>query len=458
MRGLRFVSLSASTLAVALGCGGGATNAPDVAATGTPIGASGDATPIPPAGGRYLQTPGGVFAADGTFLADFPGRALGGGVAYLHEIDGANCGFIYSDDGVVRAIVSRATGFEVREVLPGELVRPIGRVAAVRKPGAKALSIVDTGGKVLLEGVALAPAADGLSDPARTWPETWWTAWTDAPAPMCLADAKGRPDAARCGWIGTDGQWISGSEWTNPSPFIAGGARAAGKDGFRWIAPTGETLLRPEGLSWSGPPGSGVAMIGREGNDGVKLAVLRADGSEAPAPAGIPVEVDGRGCTDPTAECRYAFREGLAAVWTYQGGSWGTAYLGEDGAFAIPAEPCGSTVPSGPFHEGRAVRCVADGYVVIDRTGKRIAGPFPTWTADPSDTSPDTYPTGLFFSDGLAAVPVAGGWGYVDVDGAMILPGPFEVALPFQHGFAAVRKDGKSMFIDRVGSVRLAGR
>jgi hypothetical protein len=59
----------------------------------------------------------------------------------------------------------------------------------------------------------------------------------------------------------------------------------------------------------------------------------------------------------------------------------------------------------------------------------------------------------LFFSDGLAAVPVAGGWGYVDREGTLVLPGPYEVARPFRVGLAAVKQGGTVQYIRKDGKM-----
>ena len=57
------------------------------------------------------------------------------------------------------------------------------------------------------------------------------------------------------------------------------------------------------------------------------------------------------------------------------------------------------------------------------------------------------------FSEGLAAVKLEGGWGYIDKSGAVAIAPEFERAEPFNDGLAAVMVGGRWGFIDKSGVV-----
>lgn len=144
-----------------------------------------------------------------------------------------------------------------------------------------------------------------------------------------------------------------------------------------------------------------------------------------------------RTCTDESG-CDYRFHEERAPVWVIHDGAFGHAYLGPDGAFAIGPVTCSAKVLSGPFHDGRAFLCDGDGYWLIDTSGTRLGGPWAAWERDAMRWDPEVYPGGLFFSEGYAAVPVEGGWSYVDTSGKVVLAGPYDAAFPFRLGMGKV--------------------
>ena len=57
------------------------------------------------------------------------------------------------------------------------------------------------------------------------------------------------------------------------------------------------------------------------------------------------------------------------------------------------------------------------------------------------------------FSEGLQAVQKNGAWGFIDENGAEILPFAWDAASNFYQGLALVEKDGKLCYIDRGGAV-----
>jgi hypothetical protein len=71
---------------------------------------------------------------------------------------------------------------------------------------------------------------------------------------------------------------------------------------------------------------------------------------------------------------------------------------------------------------------------------------------------PPRFEVATPFSEGLAAVLVSGGFGYIDARGEIVIPPRFEFAGPFRLGLAEVRVDGKAGVIDRVGQMILSPR
>jgi hypothetical protein len=107
-----------------------------------------------------------------------------------------------------------------------------------------------------------------------------------------------------------------------------------------------------------------------------------------------------------------SFSEGLAAV--YEEGI-GQGYIDHSGRMVIRLE--GATAPS-EFHDGMAQVMVA-----------------------PKDGSKDGY----FNREGQFE------FGYIDREGRLAIPGPFEKAEDFSEGFAAIMVGGKMGFVDRTG-------
>jgi hypothetical protein len=156
-----------------------------------------------------------------------------------------------------------------------------------------------------------------------------------------------------------------------------------------------------------------------------------------------------------------SFSEGLAAVAKEVGGSGVDAnaykygYIDRTGKFAI--EPRFDRV--GDFHNGRAEVCIDDKWGFIDRTGKVVI--------------PLEYGGLRSFSEGLAAVqltpekvkemgfpPVFGGresvpgwWGYINLDGELVIPFQYQVAEPFTDGMAYVEGPELRGYIDPTGKI-----
>jgi hypothetical protein len=136
------------------------------------------------------------------------------------------------------------------------------------------------------------------------------------------------------------------------------------------------------------------------------------------------------------------FSEGLAAVKLPHSipgmsGIWG--YIQKNGEFVIA--PMYDNVT--PFHDGRAFGYKkGEGWVLIDKTGKQISGQLF-----------EAVRNG--FSEGLAAVRVNHGWGFIDTEGRWKIPPPrFGPAYSFNEGLAGVGLDtGGWGFINKEGNV-----
>ena len=55
----------------------------------------------------------------------------------------------------------------------------------------------------------------------------------------------------------------------------------------------------------------------------------------------------------------------------------------------------------------------------------------------------------LWFSEGKMPVKGEGGWGYLDTDGNIVIPCQYQIAYPFSEGFASVKLDNKTYYINR---------
>jgi len=447
----------------ALACGGG--DDPKGGAS-DPVGADpvAPATDVPVASGAadipspstpwLLQAKSGLYDSDGTWLAPYGGQW---DVRDVYAIDAsADAFFLLSDEADEARIAERvAGGFAVRVVrADARVVRPFGALAFVRTASG-AIELIDAKGAVLLTGMT--PPANALSG-KQEWPiyrpEYWWAEvpYGTLPVPVC-DDAK-----KSCAWVDAQGALRWGDQWGRPTGFEYG--RAMGwRDGDVWVvSPDGEPerVALPDKVSVFGMPSEHGALI-----------VASVPTMEEPIRrAGVwtgtslvevepKVLVEDVWCTDATT-CFYRFHQGRAAVWAYS--DQGLAgYLDESGAWAVGPTPCDAPILSGPFHDDRAFACEGDAYWMIDLQGNHVAGPYRSWGAEVLglDPTPNTYPSGLFFSDGLAAVPVEGGWAYVDRSGAVVLPGPYAIARPFRRGLAVVETQGEVQYIDKTGTRRL---
>lgn len=412
--------------------------------------------PRVPARGHLIQTADGLFDDQGRYLADLGGD----GATDTLVVDASLPSFALLGDGI-RVAHRDGEGISVVELGQGQVQRTAGSVSFVQDGGS--WRVVGEDGQTLLDGYRPwdRSAIERSAAPVHL-PEYWWNTGADTlPVPVCRA-LGGRADERDCGWVHADGK-VDGPGMA----FITGYTTGWGRHAVQGVI----TFHRADGsegrtlpATWEplGPPADdGHAMVldgDRHPSMPSRLGVLDAHGQVTPVeePPGSWYVVDKAGiqrCAGPITQCPYRFHEGLAPVWLQApNGQFGAAYVDTDGRIAIGPWICDGNVLSGPFHEGRALACKDEGYVLIDTDGNTLAGPFPTWTAT-TDSAPETYAGGLFFSEGLAAVPAdGGGWQVIDPEGQVVLPGPYEAIRPFRLGMSTVVEGGIVKVVNRTGA------
>lgn len=152
------------------------------------------------------------------------------------------------------------------------------------------------------------------------------------------------------------------------------------------------------------------------------------------------IDKTGKIVVQPQYTAAMPFSEGLAAVQIPHpipgmNGLWG--FIQPSGEFAIA--PMYDNVR--PFHEGRAFAYQNGGFVLIDKTGRRI-----------SDQAFETVNDGFF--EGLAAVRVNQLWGFIDREGKWKISPRFGTAFSFSDGLAGVSLGtGGWGFINKYGEI-----
>ena len=97
-----------------------------------------------------------------------------------------------------------------------------------------------------------------------------------------------------------------------------------------------------------------------------------------------------------------------------------------------------------PFRDGMAL--------VMNKVGDqlKIEGVMSDGDYELMPVSETVYATRyMFFSEGKMPVKGTGGWGYLDTDGNVVIPCQFQMAYPFSDGFASVKIDNKTYYINR---------
>ena len=191
------------------------------------------------------------------------------------------------------------------------------------------------------------------------------------------------------------------------------------------------------------------------------------------------IDAAGRLAIPPRFERASDFHEGLAYVEEKMWLEGPIGFIDETGRLVIPLRRQ-SDVPR--FSEGLAAVGLDGGYGFIDKTGKVVieprfsyAGDFSeglAWVHTRDDKAGYIDKTGRFvigpgdfkltddsnFSEGLAAVRMRGGVGYIDRTGRVRIPPRFQRGRPFSGGMARVGVGGREGYIDRTGRLRVPAR
>ncbi len=138
-------------------------------------------------------------------------------------------------------------------------------------------------------------------------------------------------------------------------------------------------------------------------------------------------------------EIRWSFHEELTSFRL--GEKWG--YINKSGEIVIkPTLKYGHS-----FDDGRAVINVGKNselrHGIIDKSGKLVIRQLFEWS-------------GWSFSEGLLSVKIDGKWGFIDVDGKIVIPAKYKDAHDFSEGLAAVEfGENKNQwgFIDKTGKI-----
>ena len=97
-----------------------------------------------------------------------------------------------------------------------------------------------------------------------------------------------------------------------------------------------------------------------------------------------------------------------------------------------------------PFRDGFAL--------VLNKVGNqmKIEGVLSEGDYELMPVSETIYATNyMWFSEGKMPVKGEGGWGYLDTDGNIVIPCQYQIAYPFSEGFASVKLDNKTYYINR---------
>ncbi|TVQ87962.1 MAG: WG repeat-containing protein [Deltaproteobacteria bacterium] len=387
---------------------------------------------------HLIQNAEAVWTPDGELLVDLGGSPFDD----LYIIDTSRAAsFLLNDAGGVHVLHREGAAFTVKKVRDDGIVeRPIGDVALVRFPG-NGRAIVGLDGDVIREGVWI--RVSGNEEPPVDQPEYWWTLdYFSRPAPVCDGDRS-------CGWIGPTGDWLFPPKLNSRPPFYLTQVRDGGGP---IVGVDGSVIELDVSIAFAGPPSEGIFLASRLRPEAPRRTITHVRTVDGEVLGTVEGEVLWDIVVCPSFRgiegCNYVFHQERAAVLFREAGLK-AAYLAPDASVVIGPDNCEQSTPSGPFHDDRAFHCVGEEHWLIDRAGQRIAGP---WQCRPiTDKDKDSYPNGLFFSEGRAAVPVEGGWAYIDTAGEVVLPGPYRKARPFRLGIAAVTQGDEWIYIDRSG-------
>lgn len=213
-------------------------------------------------------------------------------------------------------------------------------------------------------------------------------------------------------------------------------------------------------------------------------------------------DITGRIIIDKDYASAWDFSDGLAAASETVHGNWG--FIDRSGAFAI--SPRFANYPTGyvfPFSDGMAMIDAGERYGYIDRSGEYVIkprflfgtsftegraavvidGPCSYFGEEPCPDvrtfggptrekvgsckfaiidkagtilSENRFDLVKDFSEGMAAVQVAGKWGYIDTSGKVVIEPQFEEVGSFSDGVAWIRRNNLYGFITPTGKLLAA--
>ncbi len=260
------------------------------------------------------------------------------------------------------------------------------------------------------------------------------------------------------GFIDQDGNYIIEPIFKNAKPFSDGLALVMGDAGWGFIDKTGEFIIGP-GLSSARSFSEGLAAvryasgwgyIDLKGNETIPPAYASAESfsggyavvSSDNSKKGY-IDTNGNYIIEEKYDIALSFTEGTAFVYPFHNApepSKRSAYIYPDGTLAL--QPLLKGYNYGSFSEGlAAVYKQSDflyGYMNID--GNIVIEP--------------RFLMALPFSEGVAAVKELGAFGFIDKSGEYVIKPDFDNAQPFTNGMAAVAYYTKKCgFIDSDGNL-----
>lgn len=262
----------------------------------------------------------------------------------------------------------------------------------------------------------------------------------------------------RKGLIDTQGRIVVEPRFDWALSSSEGRAMVASEDRHGYVDGTGRLVIEPQWAQVSSFH-EGLAVVTSSVAASRTFWGYLFDGVEDPKRGYI--DRDGNVAISPRFADALPFSEGVAWVQAYDGRRWGV--IDRTGAFRIEPRLRLELGRPRPFTEGLCPVWDAEEWS-FDESVER----FGYIDTDGAMVIPPRFRAAGSFSEGLAAVVTGGRLGFIDRSGALSIPAQFEwgsvnanslLDLPaFSDGLAAVRIDGRYGFIDKSGQVVIEPR
>lgn len=233
-------------------------------------------------------------------------------------------------------------------------------------------------------------------------------------------------------------------------PVVIGGVTIAGVTSLLILLATGVTkpptddkdkpsnLQLPPNFQLREPADPTYTMLG---NFSSGLAVVRKNGKSFYINKNLEIQEMKEAGFDGALD--FSISDNLALVWI-KGQNRG--YIKKDGEFQIPLSDHYAKYMAGSFSEGLVHVCEANTCAYIDSQNRKVIETI-------SDAGIKKTFTGAGrFSDDLAPVKTDGKWIYINKQGIVQIPQPFDEAYPFSEGLAPVKLGGQWMYINKYGT------